>query len=90
MKFLLFIVLLAVLRTSLGSFRSSATTPFIYDEYGRIRIFHGTNLVQKGFPWYPETLLDYDNILKLKKWGFNTIRLGVMWTGVNPDKGKTK
>ena len=26
------------------------------DESGRVRIFHGFNAVNKGFPWYPEQM----------------------------------
>ena len=35
-----------------------------YDEYGRVRIFHGGNRVMKGFPWYVfffRILLEYSH-----------------------------
>lgn len=60
------------------------------DPFGRTRLFHGANFVQKSFPWYPyggtydltnETQLD-----NLKAWGFNAVRLGVMWAGIIPEK----
>ena len=64
------------------------------DEFGRARIFHGVNAVYKIPPWYPETegfdpknsLTDID-AKTLKSWGFNVVRLGVMWPGVEPTKG---
>eukprot|EP01038_Epipyxis_sp_PR26KG_P014384 gene14384-19301_t len=63
------------------------------DSYGRLRIFHGVNAVYKMAPWHPtvagfdseNTLSDIDAV-QLKKWGFNIVRLGVMWPGVEPGK----
>jgi endoglycosylceramidase len=57
----------------------------------RTLIFHGVNAVYKIPPWYPTTtgfdstttLSDID-AANLKKWGFNIVRLGVMWPGVEP------
>lgn len=54
-------------------------------------IFHGVNAVYKIAPWYPatsgfdttSTLSDID-AANLRKWGFNIVRLGVMWPGVEP------
>jgi endoglycosylceramidase len=57
------------------------------DEHGRVSFFHGTNFVQKGYPWYPEALLDHEHVKEIKSWGFNTLRLGVMWSGVEPELG---
>ncbi|XP_067933424.1 endoglycoceramidase-like [Watersipora subatra] len=54
----------------------------LVDEYGRVRVFHGINRVEKGFPWYPEVLLNSTRIDLLTNWGFNVIRLGTMWAGV--------
>lgn len=67
----------------------------LYDEQNRERIFHGVNVVMKVTPYIPE--LNHFNILNsftekdmqfLKSWGMNTIRLGVMWPGVEPTEGK--
>ena len=63
--------------SSTNHYSTSATDHFIYDGEGRINFFHGTNFVQKGYPWYPEVLLNEDNIKDMKNWGFNTARLGV-------------
>ena len=48
--------------SALGHFRSSTSDTFIYDDDNRVSFFHGTNFVQKGYPWYPEVLLDSKNI----------------------------
>lgn len=52
---------------------------------------HGVNAVYKVAPWYPATtgfdstttLSDTDS-QNLHNWGFNVVRLGVMWPGVEP------
>jgi len=57
-----------------------------YDEAGRTRIFHGGNRVKKSAPWYFADMLDSDaEFALMKKMGVNVVRLGYMWTGVNPD-----
>ncbi len=68
----------------------TATRTFV-DSYKRTRIYHGVNAVYKVAPWHPvvsgfdseNTLSDIDSA-NLKKWGFNIVRLGVMWPGVEP------
>ena len=67
-----------------ASYYTGVSDKFIYDDFGRVKLFHGTNFVQKGFPWYPDVLLNEENIKEMASWGFNTIRLGVMWSGVEP------
>lgn len=65
------------------------------DSQGRQRIFHGTNAVVKGPPWIPDatifsediSLTDEDFIL-MQKLGLNLVRLGVMWVGVEPNRGQ--
>lgn len=61
------------------------------DDKGRTLIFHGMNAVYKIAPWLPDVDgFDVDNSLSeidaqnLKSWGFNIVRLGVMWPGVEP------
>ena len=64
------------------------TTLFL-DQYGRYAVFHGVNAVQKLFPFYPKldhfdsnySLSDVD-LVNLRGWGFNVIRLHVAWEGV--------
>lgn len=58
-----------------------------YDPQGGEITFHGVNLVEKGFPFYRPSFGDED-LRKLKSWGMNGLRLGVMWPGVEPEEGK--
>jgi endoglycosylceramidase len=64
------------------------------DSYGRSVIFHGVNVVYKVDPYIPdqtkfdpETSLNEQDIDDLKKWGFNLVRLGVMWESVERTPG---
>lgn len=66
----------------------------IVDDFGRERIFHGVNVIYKKQPWHPITdRFDYiksfndDDIKIIKDLGLNIVRLGVMWPGVEPNKG---
>jgi endoglycosylceramidase len=61
------------------------------DEYGRVRIFHGVNVVYKLPPFLPnltdfdpQNSLTEDDLNNLHKWGFNVIRFYTAWMGVNP------
>jgi len=67
------------------------STGHYVDEFGRTRIFHGMNVVVKHAPWIPQSQtfntvdsLDAETMDNLRKWGFNVVRLGVMWPGVEP------
>ena len=55
---------------------------------GRIRLFRGINSVIKYFPWYDPKMLDPERQRQLGEWGFNAIRLGAMWSGVEPEQGQ--
>lgn len=54
-------------------------------------MFHGVNAVYKIAPWHP-SLGEFDasnsfnkeDARNLRSWGFNIVRLGVMWPGVEP------
>lgn len=74
--------------------RIDSNTGHYVDGFGRTRIFHGVNAVYKEAPWYPpsesfdtDSSLDNETMDNLRKWGFNLVRLGVMWPGVEPQKG---
>lgn len=60
------------------------------DETDRVVLFHGVNVVSKQPPWLPDAStnqLDLGNrtqIDYLKQWGFNVVRLGLMWSGLMP------
>merc|ERR1719334_2833964 len=57
------------------------------DDKGRTSIFHGVNFVKKEPPWYHEELLDPSFAQDLKSWGLNVVRLGTMWSGLEPREG---
>jgi hypothetical protein len=57
------------------------------DEFSRVRLFHGVNSVRKEFPWYYEYLLNDTKLDDLARSGFNVVRLGSMWSGVEPAEG---
>ena len=64
------------------------------DSNGSVRIFHGLNIAYKIPPYFPDTdyysnndSLTYEDVLRIKRWGFNLVRLGVFWAGVNPSEG---
>ena len=56
------------------------------DSKDRVAMLRGINAVQKQFPWIPnDPNVDMTNdtqLNNLKEWGFNTVRLGVMWSGL--------
>ncbi len=72
---------------AVNHFHTVTNRPYILDDNNRARFFRGTNFVQKGWPWYPEVLLNETNVARLAELGFNTIRLGFMWTGAQPEAG---
>jgi endoglycosylceramidase len=62
--------------------------PYVLDSSNRARFFHGTNFVEKGFPWYPAGLLEESKVQELASLGINTVRLGFMWSGAEPAPGQ--
>lgn len=76
LAFVLLIVLHFFITTLNGSPNVHVSDTFIVDDAGRVRLYHGVNFVNKGFPWYPEELLDPVNVANLSQWGINFIRLG--------------
>lgn len=82
---LLFTVVLCFFFTlSDGSANVRISDTLFVDDHNRTRFYHGVNFVQKGFPWYPQELLDPANVQSLAKVGINFVRLGMMWAGVEP------
>ena len=53
-----------------------------------MKIFHGVNFVKKESPWYHEELLDPQYARDLQSWGLNVVRLGTMWSGLEPREGE--
>lgn len=62
---------------------------WLVDQYGRVVIVHGVNLVWKRAPYAPPdtpagfTAADAD---WLHDHGFNGVRLGTLWAGITPDQ----
>src|ERR1700710_435548 len=62
---------------------------FLVDQYGRVVIVHGLNMVWKRAPYAPpDTAAGFTakDAAWLAKYGFNGARLGMLWAGVTPDK----
>lgn len=57
------------------------------DREGRQIILHGINMVCKDKGNYIGAW-DEEDFRKLKEWGFNVVRLGIIWDGVEPEPGK--
>jgi endoglycosylceramidase len=62
-----------------------ARTPFIVDGAGRVAILHGVNVVYKVPPYYPPaSQFGPSDADWLAAHGFDVVRLGVIWAGVEP------
>ncbi|RNA13991.1 glycoside hydrolase subgroup catalytic core [Brachionus plicatilis] len=92
--FLLKILFLALAYVTSGSqsplSKIRINDKWFVDEKNRVVLFHGINAIRKEFPWIPDkkelNMTNNTQLLNLKKWGFNTVRLGVMWSGLMPEK----
>jgi endoglycosylceramidase len=72
-----------------GKISVNPSTRMMQDAQGRSVIFHGVNVVYKVHPYipsreafHPQNSLTDAELDDLKKWGFNFVRLGVMWEAV--------
>lgn len=77
--------------SQLSPIRVDPNTQHFVDEYGRVRIFHGVNVVYKVPPFLPDLTkfdpqnsLTDDDLTNLHQWGFNVVRFYASWMGVNP------
>lgn len=67
--------------------------PFLYDRMGRVVLFHGVNVVYKNPPYevYPDPgkPWNFDNAdaSLMARLGFNVVRLGMTWAGLEPGTG---
>jgi len=62
---------------------------WLVDQYGRVVIVHGFNLVWKRAPYVPPATaagFTADDARWLKRYGFNGVRLGTLWAGITPDQ----
>lgn len=63
---------------------------FLVDGHGRIVITHGVNAVWKRAPYYPPDTLEGFTAADadwLREHGFNSARIGTLFTGVMPERG---
>jgi endoglycosylceramidase len=61
---------------------------WITDADGRVVILHGVNMVYKRAPFAPDAAgFDADDAEFLTEQGFNTVRLGTIYAGVEPQPG---
>jgi len=61
---------------------------WITDVRGRVVILHGTNMVYKLAPYYPAAIGFGPSDAKfLRSIGFNAVRVGVIWKGLEPKPG---
>jgi hypothetical protein len=72
-----------------GQISINPKTKLMQDSSGRSVIFHGVNVVYKVHPYIPlrdkfdpQLSLTDAELDDLVKWGFNFVRLGVMWEAV--------
>ena len=79
---------------ALGKFSIDPEHRVIRDSFDRHVIFHGVNVVYKVDPYLPEEdkwdsqlSLSDEDIKNLTGWGFNFVRLGVMWEAVETAPG---
>jgi len=57
------------------------------DERGRVRVFHGVNVVCKDRARGYVYELSRAELERLEECGFNVVRLGVIWDGLEPEPG---
>ncbi|MGZ5387996.1 MAG: cellulase family glycosylhydrolase [Solirubrobacterales bacterium] len=73
---------------------AAPTTPlghsgrWVTDAQGRVVILHGVNMVYKRPPYFPSAAgFDAPDAAFLARHGFNTVRLGLIYAGVEPAPG---
>ena len=89
-----FLIILQIIEL-FSTFSIDSTKRFILDNYGRYTIFHGGNVVVKLPPYLPTTdEFDYQmsintphDLETMKRLGFNSVRLGVIWESVETAPG---
>ena len=90
------IIILIILSVKFKTYESerldkiSINGKWFVDESNRVVLLRGINAVRKSYPWIPnEKYVDMTNktqLSYLSKWGFNVVRLGLMWSGLVPGK----
>lgn len=90
-------------KARLDRIKVNPDTGHFLDTEGRVRVFHGLNAVFKEPPFYPPfarngtgtckanpryTMCPEEISQLYNDWGFNVIRLGVLWNAVQPAEGE--
>ena len=90
----IFLILKTLIPFSSVPLKINTKTRQFIDEQGRERFFRGINVVVKSFPFLPETKsfnvvnsFSEEDMVNLEDWGFNIIRLGTEWAGLEPTRG---
>ena len=66
-----------------------STGRFLVDQQGRVVVLHGTNQIRKLPPYTPSSIgFGADDADQIVEEGFNTIRLGFIWKGLEPEPGQ--
>lgn len=81
---MLALTLFLLFASSTWSLRFDTRGTDIIDELGRVRQFHGINSVKKEAPWVPFVISNEFQRHLLSSMGINFVRLGLMWSGVQP------
>jgi endoglycosylceramidase len=83
-----------LLNPALARIGVNTETRQLVDDNSRSVLLHGVNVVYKVDPYIPSEgafdvndSLNDEDIANLKKWGMNFVRLGVMWEGVERERG---
>lgn len=62
---------------------------WLLDRQGRVVVLHGTNQIRKLAPYTPSSIgFGADDVAAMAKAGFNTVRLGLIWKGLEPTPGR--
>ena len=71
-----------------GASRPHQVGRWLLDAQGRVRIDHGVNMVYKRAPYAADaTGFGADDARFLRRNGFTTVRLGLIWKAVEPEPG---
>ncbi|GMH58525.1 hypothetical protein TrLO_g832 [Triparma laevis f. longispina] len=94
MKLLFLLLSLPSILSAPSPIKVDPETNHFVDSYGRQRFFHGVNAVYKEEPYHPSTgewnaeeSMNSQDAKQLADWGFNVVRLGVLWSGLEPTQG---
>ncbi len=95
-KFLTILALIGIIRAQVGEIAVNTSSRFMIDGARRTTIFHGVNVVYKIAPYIPTSNSTFDpqyslndeDIENMVRWGFNFVRLGVMWEAVENAPGQ--